>query len=141
MTHVETFVTLASQDSSWYPGWQLLSFSRNTISGSFNTGTASIVVELNQAARSVRGIAIEPDNYVCEYFFNGIIRLAGGLCAGAYQYSGSQIPADVGHNANSSSSSCSRGSIADYIRAFRTDWPLPHSAGNKYPFYNGRGGD
>ncbi len=113
-------VTLASQDSSWYSGWQLLTISRDTISGSLDKGAASIVVELNQAAGGATGIAIKPGYHVCEYIFDRYFRLAGGICAGAYSYPGPQIPSDSGHNANSSSSCRSRSSIADYFRALWT---------------------
>ena len=131
---METLVTLASQDSSWCSGWQLLSFPRNTISGSFNTGAASIVVELDQAARSVASIAIKPGNDVRKHFFDDVIWIAGSICAGAYSHPRTAIAGDTGHDAYGSPACCSRRRIADYFWAFWSDWPLSHSLGISIPF-------
>ena len=79
---------LAVQDRGWYPGRQLLSLSRDTFSGSDHPGAASIVVELNQAARGAACIATEPGNHVREYIVDVVIRLASGIYTCAHAFPG-----------------------------------------------------
>src|SRR2546428_10527442 len=93
------------------------------------------------ATGSAAGIAIEPGNHVREYIFDVVIRLAGSIYTGAHTFPGSQIAGDAGHNANSATSCSCRGSIVDYVWTLWTDWPLPQSARDYNPFYNGGSGD
>ena len=66
---------------------QLLSFSRNTTNSSDHPRAASIVVELNQAARSVTGITIKSCHHVCEYIFDCDIRSTCRIRTGTHAYS------------------------------------------------------